>query len=300
MNSIENPDSVSGQDRRNAFLLPSPPVLTSHGAGWNDLHLEFHRQLAFHIPEYSPSRHVICINTGNPIPLDRRVDGRSQTLDAIPRGDIGIYPASVRQCFQWYREAEFIYLYLEPALLIRAAEALDFHHAIALEPQLNIGQDALIYQIALALKSSLENEGANGKLYVDAMANALAVHLLSRYVVRSPVLAGGSQRLSKGQVDSVVAYIHARLNQEIRLAELANIAHLSEFHFARLFKQTLGCAPHQYHIRCRVERAKQLLRTGHQSIAEIAYQVGFSSQSHLHYHFKRHLGVTPKAFLRRP
>jgi AraC family transcriptional regulator len=61
----------------------------------------------------------------------------------------------------------------------------------------------------------------------------------------------------------------------------------------------MGISPHQYLIHCRVERAKQLLVVGNLSIAAVAQVVGFSSQGHFTYHFKRLSGVTPKVFLRR-
>ncbi|NET35646.1 MAG: helix-turn-helix transcriptional regulator [Cyanothece sp. SIO1E1] len=64
-----------------------------------------------------------------------------------------------------------------------------------------------------------------------------------------------------------------------------------------LAKQSMGIPPHQYHIQCRVERAKQLLRQGELAIAEIAQTVGFASQGHLNYHFKRLTGLTPKGFM---
>ncbi|MCC0176383.1 helix-turn-helix transcriptional regulator [Waterburya agarophytonicola K14] len=53
---------------------------------------------------------------------------------------------------------------------------------------------------------------------------------------------------------------------------------------------------YQYVIYCRIERAKQLLKQQKIAIAEIATQVGFADQSHLTHHFKRHVGITPKAF----
>lgn len=72
---------------------------------------------------------------------------------------------------------------------------------------------------------------------------------------------------------------------------------MSTYHFARLFKQSIGVTPHQYVIRCRVARAKHLLLQGELNIAEVAKSVGFFDQSHLTKHFKRLVGVTPKTIL---
>ncbi|WP_250564893.1 helix-turn-helix transcriptional regulator [Adonisia turfae] len=60
----------------------------------------------------------------------------------------------------------------------------------------------------------------------------------------------------------------------------------------------MGCSPYQYVLRCRVERAKRLLLQRKLSIADVALTVGFSSQSHLTQHFRRHVGTTPKRFLK--
>ena len=73
---------------------------------------------------------------------------------------------------------------------------------------------------------------------------------------------------------------------------------MSPYYFSRLFKQSTGLSPYQYIIQSRVDRAKRLLDQG-LAIADIAYSVGFASQSHLNRHFKRLVGVTPKAFLRK-
>ncbi|PSB01213.1 helix-turn-helix domain-containing protein [Merismopedia glauca] len=281
------------------YKFAIPPVISSCKAGWNKLQLELYRQPASWIPEYSPPHHVICVNTGNPVTLERRVDGRSLTIDALPAGDIGIYPANLCQAFQWYQDAECIQLYLEPTLLTQTAAELCLNNDIELVTQLKPALDPLIYQIALALKTSLEIDGTSSKLYADAMANALAVHLLSRYSTSKPSLpqqpSGG---LSDKQLKQVTEYIDEYLARNLSLAELANVAQLSSYHFTRLFKRSIGIAPHQYHIRCRIDRAKQLLLEKKLNLAEIAYGVGFASQGHLNYHFKRVVGMTPKAFLR--
>lgn len=103
--------------------------------------------------------------------------------------------------------------------------------------------------------------------------------------------------MPKYKLRQVIDYINDHLDQDLGLAKLAELVQMSPHYFARLFKQSTGFAPHQYVIRCRVERAKQLLIQGKLTIAQVAYAVGFAHQSHLNRHFKRWLGVTPKALL---
>jgi AraC family transcriptional regulator len=289
---------ASEQPQKTSFALPNLPVLSSANAGWDHMQLALHRQPAFYIPEHQPDQHVICVNLGKDLTLERTVDGTSQTIDALPLGEIGIYPAHLCRAFQWHQEAEFLQLYLEPALLARTQAELCPNCEVALMPHLDQGVDPLIYQIAIALKTSLEIDGTSSKLYADVMANALAVHLVSRYSTHRPSLPKPSGKLSEKKLQQVIDYIHSHLDRDVSLAELANVAQLSSYHFTRLFKQSIGLAPHQYHIRCRVDRAKQLLREKQLSFAEIAYAVGFASQGHFNYHFKRWVGVTPKVFLR--
>jgi len=282
--------------QESSLSLPYLPVVSSCRAGWDKIQLALYCQPSYRIPEHYSPHHVICINAGNPVTLQQTVDGRSETIDSVP-GDIGIYPANLRQTFHWHQDAKFLQLYLEPTLLIQAGTELCSKEGIELVPQLTSCFDPLIYQIAIALKTALEIDGTGSKLYADAMANALAVHLLFRYSTRKPAIQHDSGRLSEQKLRQVIAYIDEYLNRDLSLAELANLVQLSSYHFARLFKQSTGIAPHQYHIRCRVDRAKQLLLAGELSIADVAYEVGFASQGHLNYHFKRFVGVTPKAFL---
>ena len=80
---------------------------------------------------------------------------------------------------------------------------------------------------------------------------------------------------------------------DLSLAEIAGAANMSPYHFSRLFKESVGSPPHRYVVARRVERAKDLLLGTDLPIAEVAREVGFSGQSHLHFHVKRLLGATP-------
>ncbi|NJO45381.1 MAG: helix-turn-helix transcriptional regulator [Oscillatoriales cyanobacterium RM2_1_1] len=236
------------------------------------------------------------MNTGAPVTLHQTVDQRSETITSVP-GDMGIYPAHLWQTFHWHQPAEFLQLYLEPMLLTHLGRELWGKDQIELIPQLASCFDPLIYQMAIALKTTLETDGIGSKLYADSMANALAVHLLCRYSAHQSLPRQDSGRLSQQQLRQVIDYIDENLDQNLSLSQLASIAHLSSYHFARLFKQSTGTPPHRYHIQRRIERAKQLLMAKELSIAEVAQVVGFASQAHLTYHFKRVVGVTPRVFV---
>lgn len=91
-------------------------------------------------------------------------------------------------------------------------------------------------------------------------------------------------------------YIHHNLAEDISLEALAQHVEMSQYHFSRLFKEATGLAPYQFVMRCRVERAKELILHRELNIAEIAYLVGFNSQSNFTQNFKRFTGVTPKQY----
>ncbi|NJK54007.1 MAG: helix-turn-helix transcriptional regulator [Acaryochloris sp. RU_4_1] len=167
---------------------------------------------------------------------------------------------------------------------------------VELLPIINLS-DPLIHSIGLTLKAELESGGMGGCLYVDAMTTALMAHLLRYYSVHKYSLPSVTNGLPQRILQQVVDYIHEHLDQDLTVATLAAIAHLSPSYFSCLFKQSTGFSPHQYVIRCRIDLAQQLLRQEKQSIAEIAYRLGFTHQSHFSHHFKRLVGCSPKVFL---
>lgn len=103
-----------------------------------------------------------------------------------------------------------------------------------------------------------------------------------------------NRSLTQAQLQQAINYIHKYLDQDLSIAQLAKVINISPTYFASLFKHATGISPHQYVIQQRVKRANLLLRTTDLSIADIAFQVGFSSQSHLTQQFKRLTQLTPK------
>jgi AraC-like DNA-binding protein len=95
----------------------------------------------------------------------------------------------------------------------------------------------------------------------------------------------------------VIDYIHDHLAEAIRLEDLAALADLSPYHLLRAYRATTGLPPHQYQLQLRIRQAKQMLRAG-QPIADIAADLGFVDQGHLHHLFRRIVGVTPGQYRR--
>lgn len=140
--------------------------------------------------------------------------------------------------------------------------------------------------------------GAGGELFATSLATALGVHL-SRGYAGGPGSHRPAARLSDEEMARLDRHIARNLDAPLTLDDLASLVGRSRFHFARLFKATTGETPHQYVVRRRVERARELLRAGG-GIAEVAAAVGFASQSHLAAHVRRAFGCTPGQLVGRP
>ncbi len=133
-----------------------------------------------------------------------------------------------------------------------------------------------------------------GALYAEGLSCALIARLREHYGVRGAAEAP-SGHLSAGARRRVLEYIDAHLGDDLGLADLAQVAGLSTWHFAHCFKASLGVPPHRYVRQCRLDAATRLLTSSPLPIAEIALTVGFSSQSHFTQAFREHTGMTPGA-----
>lgn len=273
-------------------ILPRRPIFSSRKPG-NNLILEYHSQPSGEHEKIQIREHSIAIFTkvSNSFRSELNVDGYSYNRLLVEK-NVTITPANTIQKTCWYGECEFILLSFTPIYFARIAEELT-QIQLQLIPSL-IYSDPLIFQIGLALKKLIENNAYNS-LYVETMANALAVHLIQEHLVNKPVIKQYSNGLSSRKLHLIVDYIEANLELDLNLEELANLVEISPNYFSTLFKHSTGTTPHKYVIQARVKRARELLK-GEMTIADIAQIVGFSHQSHLNLHFKRLVGLTPQQF----
>jgi AraC-like DNA-binding protein len=97
----------------------------------------------------------------------------------------------------------------------------------------------------------------------------------------------------------VVDFVRDDPGRRITVAQMAEEAGMSEFHFAREFKRSLGLTPKQYVTQCRVEESGRLLRSTDLKIEEVARRCGYQSASHFAEVFQKHVGMTPSRYRRR-
>lgn len=97
-------------------------------------------------------------------------------------------------------------------------------------------------------------------------------------------------------IQIVKDYISENLNGNLTVSNLAKIVNMSSSHFSRVFKQQTGFSPYDYILISRLNRAKYLLQVTDMTVASIAYEIGFNSESNFIYFFTENEGISPGKF----
>jgi AraC family transcriptional regulator len=234
-------------------IAPSDIVRRRFSA-WNGIQgdsIEITRLERFEYSVTSPFHLLIAAERGERDDGETLVEGCEKSMLREFNRKLTLIPAG-RRFYGWQDPRVLMrttYLYLDPAGPLLDPE-LRFHE-IQFKPRLFFF-DRDIWETAFKLKMQVENPASSG--YAEALS--LVLHELLRLhqgASVSPLLRGG---LASWQQKRVVDYIEDQLDKEISLRDLAALAQLSPFRFARAFKQSFGEPPHRYHM-ARPDRARQ-------------------------------------------
>ena len=237
--------------------------------------------------------HMLGLHFGPPVNADCSVGGVRMKGVQKP-GDIGFVPAGMDGSWEDDAACQILRLKLRPSLLEEIAGQLgrdttDFE----LIPRFGL-RDARIEAIGWAIKADLEADSPSDPLYIDLLANALAVRLIEIATDRtSPPDNSTTPRMSTRQLKTLTQFIEANLAQKLHLADLASISGISTTHLKTLFRNSTGTPVHQYVIGRRIEYARALLSTTTMPASQVALAAGFSHQSHMATTMRRILGHTP-------
>ena len=241
---------------------------------------------------------------GNNNGLVRR-NGAGQCQQFIPtRGAICLAPIDVGDNTTTITAPipKTMHLYLPTTLFRRLSDDFNLPGAPAHSIRYVAGiQDEVIDQIVLSILSEMTNETAAGRMYVETASLMLAARIIHGYCDSGSctLTAPAAHRLDHVRLRRALDYISEHIADEVTLADLARVACLSPFHFARMFTLAIGVSPHRYLSRMRLENAMAELAAGKLPLAEIALNAHFSSQASFTRAFHRGTGMTPKEYQRR-
>jgi AraC family transcriptional regulator len=252
--------------------------------------------------------HTICFNPSGAGLVSKLVDGRATRRQTLP-GSTTFVPVGEAARYTLERESTAVEVYISPALVERfTRECADAVSSVSIEPFFAVDDPWLkgYFQMLTAEMDVCAAENTR----IDSLLLAQSQQLLVGYLLRrySNLTKRGLNELARASVvrplrphllGRVTDFVQENLSADIRLADLAALAHLSQRHFIRAFRAATGITPYQYVLEHRLRVAAQLLQLdGGRSVAEIARAAGFRSQSHFAAEFRARYRVTPRSYRR--
>jgi AraC family transcriptional regulator len=281
-------------------LTPKPEVKTgrvlvsSRDLSWDGIYIEKGENEGFTPDDVTVTQHYFAMNAGPAFEWEWK-DGSTFKKHRYETGDLWINPSGVPFSHRIDGHNQFVLLTLEPDKIpeLWPDQPLLERQVFRRQHQ---AQDRHLQTLMQALLIEAEMGGPNGRLYADTLTTAIATHFANHYSLNYPVELANLRPIERQRLGYVIDYIEAHLTDNLSLADIALAAGLSKFHFSRLFKAAIGLTPHQYVLKRRIERAATQLKKDDVAIAAVAYQFGFTDQSHFTRTFKQFKGMTPKAF----
>src|SRR6201984_479476 len=136
----------------------------------------------------------------------------------------------------------------------------------------------------------------SGRLFLDSIEQAMAVALVNGHAVRHRPVQMYKGGLGSGRLRRIKELVHAKIEDDLSLDEMAQSVGLSTAHFARMFRKSTGETPHQFVLRQRLERHKAMLRAPDARVLDVAIACGFKTQQHFAQVFRDVWGVSPTEY----
>lgn len=303
---MNSPSDRAGEDvlvdAMTGARFPAAPtgslLLSSVPLGWRGIIVEWHHLPPQELSQHHVIGHGISVNTGaRPVPFGwKGCEGWRDS--AINPGASHLLTHGELNTPRWLQPLDEISIVLQPWFVADVVQEGLPADRIEFASQRSVA-DSVIARYARAFYWELAADIPKGPLYAETLTVGLVLHLLAHYGVAKPKAPAPVGKLNAFQLREVVDYIDAHLHEAVPLLALARRAHVSTFHFARLFRRTVGVPPHQFVLQLRVQRAINLLKAGTVSLAQIAVDCGFHDQPHFTRAFRRVTGSTPAAHSRR-
>jgi AraC family transcriptional regulator len=221
------------------------------------------------------------------------IEGKERVL--YPGSFIGVLPG--QRCATEKPEggSEFLVTYVDRVFAERLLLDLFRHtHIRFSEDPVAIEND--ISLLLGALIRGLEKPHEVSSFIMKTTATLLVARLFLISVSENP--ADGERKPKSGNIQNAMRFIHENYYQECSVEEVASSAHISIYHFIRVFKKETGLTPHEYLLRVRLDAAKELLGSSEHQMKEIGYLCGFSDAGSFSRVFRKRTGIPPLSYRR--
>jgi len=216
-------------------------------------------------------------------------------------GKFCLMPKDSESHWQLGQTQQFMHLYFNDDYLKQLAlKVFDIDPRMLQLPELTFTNDAATEALFRHCMATSDWRSGHEHLAMEQVTNTILVSMLQNMGITKlkTAVKGG---LSPKVAALVCDYMQANFHRQIYLAELAELAQLSEYHFCRMFKQSMAQTPQAYLLAIRIEQVKLRLagkRVNKQqvSMAEVALQCGFANQSHMGRYFKKLVGISPRQY----
>jgi len=278
----------------NRLIAHSPDV------GWRSLYAAILEEAPLDATEPAIGHPSLIYHLTRPTEVTRKIEGAVRERTLIGPRRICLTPGESVTHWQHSGHPEILQVYLRQTLFETAAGELygcDPRSA-ELVPRF-AAVDPLLEQLAIAITNALREGTAEDGLYIETLAQTLAVHLARMHCSRSrPIRMPRLDTIPGPKMRRLIEFIEANLDSNLSLETMAAEVIVSPRYLPRAFKTAVGQSPHRYVLARRIERAKELLRATDMPIVDVALASGFSSQSHLSNWFLREVGLSPASYRR--
>jgi AraC family transcriptional regulator len=253
-----------------------------------------------HLP--SVSEPFLAWTTSGEVDFQEREDGHPWITNRIKKGSFflttGGGPYDVRWRAVSPEPFETMLVFVELPVLQRALEEVfgtDAAH-VRLRDASAFNDEGLNSLLGLLREELMRGQAS--RLFVEALAQAISIHLARSYGVADEESHSSSPSLPGYKLRQITDWMSEHAAEEFSLERLAEQAGLSRFHFQRLFKSATGVSPSRYHINLRMNEARRLLRETKMSVVDVALEVGYTNPSHFAQLFRRETGLSPSDYRR--
>lgn len=150
----------------------------------------------------------------------------------------------------------------------------------------------------LSLAELIAAECVNPQPLHDLYGDGLSLALLIDVMRLGPSRQRKRSALANWQLRRAIDYIEENCLTGIRMETLAELTGLSQSHFSHAFKASTGLPPHQWQMKARIERAKQMIAKADLPMSAVASEAGFADQAHFTRAFRKVVGVAPGQWAR--